>query len=70
MREVVPAKELNDRGLTLARELASRPAAANAEIKVAVALGTVSSLPSALEHEGARHSHGSRGPASARSPTP
>lgn len=53
VRAVVPAAELDDQALALARRLARGPTAAYAEIKTAVALGTVSSLPTVLEHEGA-----------------
>lgn len=56
VREVVAAEELDDRALALARRLASGPTRAYAEIKAAIALGTVSALPSVLEHEGAAQS--------------
>ncbi|GLZ46354.1 putative enoyl-CoA hydratase/isomerase [Actinomycetospora sp. NBRC 106375] len=56
VREVVGGEELDDKALALARRLASGPTAAYAEIKTAIALGTVSSLPSVLEHEGAAQS--------------
>lgn len=53
VRAVVPAEELDDHALALARRLAQGPTAAFAEMKTAIALGTVSSLPVVLEHEGA-----------------
>ena len=56
VREVVAAEELDDKALTLARRLANGPTAAYAEIKIAVALGTVSPLSTVLEHEGAAQS--------------
>ena len=56
VREVVAAEELDDKALALARRLANGPTAAYAEIKIAVALGTVSPLSTVLEHEGAAQS--------------
>jgi 2-(1,2-epoxy-1,2-dihydrophenyl)acetyl-CoA isomerase len=56
VREVVAAEELDDKALALARRLANGPTAAYAEIKMAVALGTVSPLTTVLEHEGAAQS--------------
>jgi 2-(1,2-epoxy-1,2-dihydrophenyl)acetyl-CoA isomerase len=53
VREVVPPEELDDRALALVRRLATGPTKAYAEIKAAIALGTVSPLPTVLEHEGA-----------------
>jgi 2-(1,2-epoxy-1,2-dihydrophenyl)acetyl-CoA isomerase len=53
VRAVVPGAELDDHALALARRLAQGPTAAFAEMKVAVALGTISSLPVVLAHEGA-----------------
>ena len=54
VREVVAAEDLDDKALALARRLANGPTAAYAEIKIAVALGTVSPLSTVLEHEGGR----------------
>jgi 2-(1,2-epoxy-1,2-dihydrophenyl)acetyl-CoA isomerase len=50
---VVPAEEVLDTALDLARRLAAGPTLAYAEIKNALALGAVSSLDSVLEVEGA-----------------
>jgi 2-(1,2-epoxy-1,2-dihydrophenyl)acetyl-CoA isomerase len=56
VREVVAAEELEVRALALARRLANGPTRAYAEIKAAIALGTVSPLTTILEHEGAAQS--------------
>jgi 2-(1,2-epoxy-1,2-dihydrophenyl)acetyl-CoA isomerase len=56
VREVVAAEELEDRALALARRLANGPTRAYAEIKAAIALGSVSPLTTILEHEGAAQS--------------
>jgi 2-(1,2-epoxy-1,2-dihydrophenyl)acetyl-CoA isomerase len=50
---VVPAEEVLDTALDLARRLAAGPTRAYAEIKNALALGAVSPLDSVLEAEGA-----------------
>jgi 2-(1,2-epoxy-1,2-dihydrophenyl)acetyl-CoA isomerase len=52
VREVAAdAEATEEAALALARRLAAGPTRAYAEIKRAVALGTVSSLPTVLEHE-------------------
>ena len=53
VREVVPAAEVDDAAIALAERLAAGPTLAYAEIKRAVALGTVSPLRAVLEHEAA-----------------
>lgn len=53
VRAVVPAAEVLDAALGLARRLAAGPTRAYAEIKAALALGAVSPLDVALEAEGA-----------------
>jgi 2-(1,2-epoxy-1,2-dihydrophenyl)acetyl-CoA isomerase len=53
VRAVVPAAEVLDAALELARRLATGPTLAYAEIKKAVALGAVSSLDAVLEGEAA-----------------
>lgn len=53
VRVVVPAGEVLDAALELARRLAAGPTLAYAEIKKALALGAVSSLPAVLDAEGA-----------------
>ncbi|NMO91030.1 enoyl-CoA hydratase/isomerase family protein [Actinomycetospora sp. TBRC 11914] len=54
VREVAPdAEATEEAALALARRLAAGPTRAYAEIKRAVALGTVASLPTVLEHEAA-----------------
>jgi 2-(1,2-epoxy-1,2-dihydrophenyl)acetyl-CoA isomerase len=50
---VVPAAEVLDTALRLARRLAAGPTRAYAEIKNTLALGAVSSLETVLEAEGA-----------------
>jgi 2-(1,2-epoxy-1,2-dihydrophenyl)acetyl-CoA isomerase len=51
VREVVAAEEVDDAALALAKRLAEGPTLAFAEIKRAVALGTVSPLRDVLDHE-------------------
>lgn len=53
VRAVVPAEQVRDAALELARKLAAGPTAAFAEIKKAVAIGAVSSLDEVLAAEGA-----------------
>jgi len=53
VRAVVPAGEVLDAALELARRLAAGPTAAYAEIKRALALGAVSPLDAVLANEGA-----------------
>lgn len=53
LRAAVPAEQLRDTALELARRLAAGPTAAYAEIKKAVALGAVSPLAETLAAEGA-----------------
>jgi 2-(1,2-epoxy-1,2-dihydrophenyl)acetyl-CoA isomerase len=53
VRAVVPAEQVRDTALELARRLAAGPTAAYAEIKAAVALGAVSPLPTVLATEAA-----------------
>jgi 2-(1,2-epoxy-1,2-dihydrophenyl)acetyl-CoA isomerase len=51
VREVVAAEEVDDAALALAKRLAEGPTLAFAEIKRAVALGTVSPMRDVLDHE-------------------
>jgi 2-(1,2-epoxy-1,2-dihydrophenyl)acetyl-CoA isomerase len=53
VRTVVPAEQVLESALELARKLAAGPTAAYAEIKRAVALGAVSPLREVLAAEGA-----------------
>jgi 2-(1,2-epoxy-1,2-dihydrophenyl)acetyl-CoA isomerase len=53
VRAVVPAEQVLDTALELARRLAAGPTLAYAEIKKAVAIGAVSPLDTVLEAEGA-----------------
>ncbi len=53
VREVVPVDDVLEVALELARKLAAGPTLAFAEIKKAIAIGTVSSLDTVLETEGA-----------------
>ena len=52
VRAVVPAAQVRDRALELARTLAAGPTLAYAEIKKAVAVGAVSDLATTLANEG------------------
>ena len=51
VRDVVPAAEVLDTALVLARRLAAGPTAAYAEVKAAVRFGAVNEMPAVLEHE-------------------
>lgn len=51
VREVVPAAEVLDAALRLARTLAAGPTRAYAEVKSAIRFGAVNELPAVLEHE-------------------
>lgn len=60
VREVVPAEDVLDTALDLARRLAAGPTAAYAEVKRAVRFGMVHELPEVLVAEGAAQARLSR----------
>ncbi|MEQ3553041.1 enoyl-CoA hydratase-related protein [Pseudonocardia nematodicida] len=51
VREVVPAGEVSEAALVLARRLASGPTRAYAEVKGALRFGAVNEMPAVLDHE-------------------
>ncbi|MBC3193323.1 enoyl-CoA hydratase/isomerase family protein [Pseudonocardia sp. C8] len=51
VRDVVPADQVLDTALDLARRLATGPTRAYAEVKSAIRYGAVNELPAVLEHE-------------------